>query len=250
MGRVTFASTREIKILTTSLPDKTFRTVGIRTDPNQFELLALDESMSTVAKLEFFPSAFSLFDISGEYLLCVQTDLFTSHLHRAFSGYYEEPEVKASLLFQERSLGIQVDVEGRSIFRRTLRDIPSGTKELPKLPERNGDASFTTEDASLLRQAFDAFADTNEIHLQIQSGELTFTIPPFTEEDTFRVLSGDCQGDAQSTILKACLDSISKVHNISYLQRLRIDMVDRGLSRFEYEFDSGRLLYWVVPIVP
>lgn len=250
MGQVTFSNTRDVKILETSFPWRTFPTVGVRAERNVVEVVALDESLSVAAKLKFDQNAFSSFQVSDGHLLSVDTKHFTKYLGRAFSGYYEGLQVTLSLMFNRRSLGISMDVDGKYKYRRTLRDIPSGTKELPRLGEGDVDATYSTEDTSLLKQAFDAFDDSREIHLQIRGGVVTFAKLPVTEEDSLKILTGDCHGEAQTTLLRGLVDSVSKVHGLSGLESLEMSLIDRGLSRFEYSFDTGHLTYWVVPIAP
>lgn len=249
MSRIEFSELGQVKVLTNSFPDQAFDDIGIAVDETKFEVLGMDTAKVIVGRLAFVPDSFSVFDVQGSHLLSIDTKAFVTNLRRATWQHYEPAEVTVSLIFQRNSLRTVIKVMEKYDIERTFRDIPTGTKRLPRLASFAGAASYSTEDKTLVRQVFNTFEDSQEVDLEINESEMVFSVPPHRSHNRFRAFSGQCTGVAKSRISRASLDYVSKVHELSGPDRLHIRILDDGFTRFEYECPWGILEYSVTPLV-
>jgi len=247
MDRITFKDLDQVRILTRSFPPGVFDTVGVRADAEELEFFGVDDAKNMTGRLTYDPKSFLDYEVEDSHLMSVDTKVLTSNLGIAASSYYSESDVSVSLLFKRNQIETLIDVQVRrkAKIRKTTGDIPTGIRKLPRLSSFEDAAIYRTPDVLLLRQVFNTFGDSEKVEVKIGKGGLSFFVPPYREENSFRVMEGKVEGEAKSTLLRSYLDYTSKVSDSSGLGRLEIRVIDDGMMRFIYEFPAGAVEYSV-----
>ena len=238
-----------IRLLQHSFHHSDFDTVGIEVDASGLHVFSVDRSSTIVGSLTVPPSLMKSFEISEPRLTTVDAEALENALSVPDPADLVEPEFNLALKFGQSFVEIVSKIGTRYVIKRTLRDIPSGVRRLPSLPDFTTPASCRVENTQLLRQVSTTMSDYRDLEVRIEKNQLSFARPSSGGSDAFMVLNVPTEGKRVSRFSRGHIEAISRVHQVRGLTALDCELSEGGFGRFEYSYDDASLYYVVAPAI-